>query len=867
VSSGPGTGAQDARGLASWVPAQRRLDEGHSVRVHHFADPQHCPDCGASIDPTMTVCAACRLPLRTADAEALWRSLLAADASLVRLRVERDAVGEVRTTTPVSPYVLPGAPQASPTTAMPAPGAPHRRPVSVPVVLLGLGGLLLVVAAVVFVAVTWGRLSLGVRTTVLLAVTAGIAGAAAMAVRRRLRITAEVLALVTAGFLVVDLVAARVADLLGLGGVTAWVYQAVCGALLALLGATGSRAVQGRLPRLVGAEVVTVGALAFTTLALGQGWSGEEGTFVVLVVLALGLVAVAVHLLGLVVAATGTAVLAVLFWLLLVALTLPETLTFASMRDSWLSADGIGLLAAAGIAGVVARLPWRGRAATVAAPAASAAVVVAGVWLWAPAADELSWLAVLSAAAIMLVAALGTRVAGTPWSAGLRVAAAVAAAGVGVAEFAAVAVAAQTTVDVAASPWSMAAGDVVETRVAGLEGSPWWVPVAAVLLVVAVVAALPPPARLDPRTGAAAAVAAGAVALTAAVVLAEPPLALAVAVVLTVGAAGVLTGLRLGQRSRPGAVLAATGAVLALTAVVLAAGSRPVAAVAWPVAAVLAGVAAVLGRGAVRAVAAGSTVALAGLATAPWSAVLGADVPVRGFVAAAAAGVALVAAQLPRLRRDPLVRTGLEVGAAVTAVRATAYALPSPWWLAATLTVTGAAVVAVALLAGDRRRAGWLGGLLLVAASWVRLADAGVDQVEAYTLPSALALLVVGVVAMRRDPSRASVPSLGPGLALALAPSLVLSLEDPVSVRGLLTGLAGLVLVALGVALRWSALLVAGAVVTAVLAVRHLTPVAAGLPRWIVLGTAGVALVVVGATWEKRRRDVRAAARYVAALR
>jgi hypothetical protein len=49
--------------------------------------------------------------------------------------------------------------------------------------------------------------------------------------------------------------------------------------------------------------------------------------------------------------------------------------------------------------------------------------------------------------------------------------------------------------------------------------------------------------------------------------------------------------------------------------------------------------------------------------------------------------------------------------------------------------------------------------------------------------------------------------------------------------------------------------------------VRHLGPVVEGLPRWISLGTVGLALLLVGVTWEQRRRDVQAAGRYLASLR
>jgi hypothetical protein len=39
------------------------------------------------------------------------------------------------------------------------------------------------------------------------------------------------------------------------------------------------------------------------------------------------------------------------------------------------------------------------------------------------------------------------------------------------------------------------------------------------------------------------------------------------------------------------------------------------------------------------------------------------------------------------------------------------------------------------------------------------------------------------------------------------------------------------------------------------------------IPRWISLGTVGLVLLLVGISWEQRRRDVEATSRYLAALR
>ena len=174
-------------------------------------------------------------------------------------------------------------------------------------------------------------------------------------------------------------------------------------------------------------------------------------------------------------------------------------------------------------------------------------------------------------------------------------------------------------------------------------------------------------------------------------------------------------------------------------------------------------------------------------------------------------------------------------------------------------------MTASALLHPTRRFLAWPGGLLLAMATWVRLAELGVTVPEAYTLPSALVLTAVGCWRLLRDDRTATMRLLVPGLGLATVPSLLVVLDDPTSLRALLLGLGCLALVLAGVSLRWSAPLVVGAVVGAVLVLRELAPYAADLPPWVVIGLSGTVLLVVGVTWESRMRDVRTATRYVAA--
>jgi hypothetical protein len=187
--------------------------------------------------------------------------------------------------------------------------------------------------------------------------------------------------------------------------------------------------------------------------------------------------------------------------------------------------------------------------------------------------------------------------------------------------------------------------------------------------------------------------------------------------------------------------------------------------------------------------------------------------------------------------------------------------------LAVHLTIAGVLVTTSSIVHPSRRQLAWAGGLLLAAATWVRLYDLGVHAPEAYTLPSALALTAVGAWRLRHDDRSATLSVLAPGLALATVPSLVAMLDDPYSLRALLLGGACLALTVGGAVLRWGAPLVVGALVGAALVLRELAPYAAHVPSWLTIGLSGAVLLAVGVTWESRMHDVRRASRYVTALR
>jgi hypothetical protein len=219
-------------------------------------------------------------------------------------------------------------------------------------------------------------------------------------------------------------------------------------------------------------------------------------------------------------------------------------------------------------------------------------------------------------------------------------------------------------------------------------------------------------------------------------------------------------------------------------------------------------------------------------------------------------------------------RTGLETGAGAAAVVLALLGLAlaptgeQASWAAVYLTVGGVALTVMSLLRGDRRVVGWAGGLLLAAASWVRLWDVGVHAPEAYTLPSAAALVVVGLVHLRRTPAAATMTALAPGVSLALVPSLLWVRVAPPGPRALLLGLGCLGLVLVGLRLRWTAPLALGATVGALLVLRLAAPnVADAVPRWVLIGAAGALLIAMGITWERRVTEARQLVGYVRNLR
>ncbi len=795
-------------------------------------DATRCPGCSAAL-PGIGSCPACGLRLRGPEAARLWEvdtELLRLDASRRALLAERDTlIAALR----AEPVAAPAAPPATPA-APRAEWTPKRTSNT----LLGLGGLLLAVAAVVFAAVTYERLGAGGRAAVLLVLTV-VAGLAVPRARiRGLLSTAETLTAVTLALAALDAYGLRT---LGLAeDASDERFVAGSAVVLALLSAGYATLVPVRLARIAS---VLLAQLPVPILLL-EAHPGPATT-------ALWLTALA---------AADLAVLALLSGRGWARPDVVATLTSA----------GAVVTGIAGIAAVGAALGSEPRPGAVALLCLAGVVAGAAVLVRDP-----GWRLLLSAAPVGAVALAAHAVARPELSdaqsplvpVAVALLAVQAAAllprrlrtgpvlGALVVAGASVLAVAQHAVVSALAPltwlgnrWQLP--EDASARAALADGLLWeGTLVTPVVLAAAATAAVGAGLALH-RTEPA--VPAGVLLLAAAVTLPvglDLSHAAALALLVALGAAVALA-------PRPAALdlaLAAAGTGLLALAAVWSVADRETTLVVLPIAAVLlAAVAARTRTPILQAVSAG----LASLAAAGEVAAVGvasglAGDQVGGLLVGAVALLALAAT--PRLGADR--RAGAEVAAVLVALVAAGAAAPDAGWLSWVL--AGLALVALGTaLRPDRRRLAFAGALLLSASSWVRLAAAGVTDPEPYVLPLAVAALVLGHLRRRREPATRSFAAYGPGLGAALVPSLLASYAGSPLWRPLLLAAVCVVVVLLGARERLQAPLAIGGGVLALDAALLLAPYAAAAPRWLVLGTAGALLLAVGATYEQRLRDL-----------
>ncbi|MEU9106435.1 hypothetical protein AB0D54_19200 [Streptomyces xanthophaeus] len=707
-------------------------------------------------------------------------------------------------------------------------------------VLLVLGAVLLAVAALAFTLVSWGSLGIAGRSAVLVVVTAAALGAPVLLLRRGLRSTAESVAAVGLLLTVLDayaLYAVALPDTDPLG------YAAAATAVGAVMWAGYGLGLARRLPALripVPAAVLAaqwplpLAALAAQAGPLGLGWA-LLATAALDAALALRARALPAAVVWVPAAVLGSG-----------ALLIGAVRSWSAGSVAAALAPGLLLLAVAAAGVAVAWL--RPRAWSAALAGGLAAVTALGGAV-RPELDP-GW-AVVAHLLVALPLLAAVRAPGLPGQVrrGLSLAGALVTALAALAAWSAVAPALLARIRVLGEVWAGSTpsadpywpGAAVPVVLLTAAGSAWWL--SRVLrrpeaLVVAVVLAW---------SG-----------LFTAPLLLGFPVAAAFAVQLAVTAGAGLLVLR--SRARGVAVAAALCGLAGAANVSLAAlDGRAATFTVWAL--LGAGCAAGAAYGpAPRWARPGAAVCAVGYATGVLAAAsAAAELSLSWWALPVLAVPAAVAALGPRLGD---VRVASEIAAAVSGGVAVLLSAAGGRAGAVSLVLALAGVVcAGAAVRADRRPLGWAAGALFALATWVRLAEAGVAAPEAYTLPVTVPALVVGLLRRRRDPRCSSWTAYGPGLAATLLPSLLAAWGDQHWLRPLLLGAAALAVTLAGAHRRLQAPLLLGGAVLAAVALHELAPyvvqVVGALPRWLPPALAGLLLLAVGATYEKRLRDAR----------
>ncbi|WP_459755453.1 SCO7613 C-terminal domain-containing membrane protein [Streptomyces sennicomposti] len=783
--------------------------------------------------------------LRLIDAE-LWRL----DARRARLWARR-AWLVAHLSASAQPGPVPPVPRVPP--ARPAPPRSETDTPRVQNVLLLLGGLLLAIAAVAFTLVGWGQLGIAGRSLVLGAATVAALAAPLPLLGRGLRSTAEAVAGLALALTVLDAYAVRAVALTAVDGTA---YAAGAAAVLAAVW-TG----YGLLPRAAALRLPLPAALAVAQLPLLLGAvaadTGRYGITAALLVTAACDTAVALRVPGAVlrisaaVGAYGTGAWGVL----------------GAVRLSWTAGgpgDGVRaaalLLLAAGTALVaVRRAGAEGHAVGLSVGVGLLAVVALGgtVRPTLPAVWLVPVHLAVGIALSVVAGARATRVS-EPVRRGLVLASA---AVQGLAVLWALPLLAVVLLGPArwvSRVWSGTPGGAREAVTAG---SPWLPQSQTAPLVLAAVAAV---LACAVRAAAWRARALTGVLLLGWSALMVVPAALDLPYPAALMVEGLVTAGLLATAARSRTARSVTAALPAsalalVTSVSLAFLSLPARSVTLGV---LAALTAFFAVGSLRrrlavltapaALVHGTALACAVGAAAGWApqhtALLVLVVP--------AAAALLAAAGIT----DAPATVAVELTGAVAALWAIALAVTDPGMLSLVLSLS-AVIAAGTAVRADRRPAAYAATALFALAAWVRLTGWGVTAPEAYTVPVSVPALVLGALRRRRDARASSWATYGPGLAATLVPGLAAAWTDPQATRPWLLGGAALLVTLLGARYRLRAPLLLGGAVLVLDALHETAPylaqIADALPRWTLPALAGLLLLTVGATYERRLREVR----------
>jgi hypothetical protein len=151
----------------------------------------------------------------------------------------------------------------------------------------------------------------------------------------------------------------------------------------------------------------------------------------------------------------------------------------------------------------------------------------------------------------------------------------------------------------------------------------------------------------------------------------------------------------------------------------------------------------------------------------------------------------------------------------------------------------------------QRRAYFWASAGSAIAAWWLFAQNAQVAQPEAYTLPFALVVLLVGVIELRQRPDLGSRAAFTPGLVAAFGPTLVLVLNKTDPTREGILLVAAVATLIYGSMRRQRAPIEVGAVVAVITALHALT---LAFSAWAIMIPLGIIALALGAGSERRRR-------------
>jgi hypothetical protein len=140
---------------------------------------------------------------------------------------------------------------------------------------------------------------------------------------------------------------------------------------------------------------------------------------------------------------------------------------------------------------------------------------------------------------------------------------------------------------------------------------------------------------------------------------------------------------------------------------------------------------------------------------------------------------------------------------------------------------------------------------------WSMLSAVEVSTLEFYTAPPAAVVFLIGLWRLERRPEVGSWSTLALPILIGIAPSLLLAVEDGNELRRVGVGAAAIAVIIAGLARRWQAPLVLGSIALAIMVVNELLLLRGHIPTWVPPAIGGVILLVLGATFERRRRDLR----------